>query len=270
MTSSHNEFAHSVLQWFDRHGRHDLPWQHPRTPYRVWVSEIMLQQTQVATVIPYFERFMTAFPTLEALADATEDEVLALWAGLGYYARGRNLRRAAVQLVEEGRRTLPDTLDGLMALPGIGRSTAGAILSMGFGIRAPILDGNVKRVLCRHEAIEGWPGERRVEQQLWELSESLTPRDRVDDYTQAIMDLGATVCTRSRPACDLCPLRATCQARQKGLETVLPHPRPRRTLPERHATALILLDAEGRCLMEKRPSPGIWGGLWCPPISGWD
>ncbi len=263
-------FSTRLLDWFDRHGRHDLPWQHPRTPYRVWVSEIMLQQTQVQTVIGYFERFMAAFPTLGALASASEDEVLALWAGLGYYARGRNLHRAARELVAAGQHELPGTLEGLMALPGVGRSTAGAILSMGFGRRGVILDGNVKRVLCRHRAIRSWAGERQTEQQLWQLAEALTPTERACDYTQAIMDLGATVCRRRNPLCEACPVREDCLAHAQNLTDSLPVPKPRKTVPERSVVALILHDEQGRVLVERRPGSGIWGGLWCPPLSGWD
>ncbi len=204
------QFQHSILDWFDQHGRHDLPWQQAQTPYRVWVSEIMLQQTQVATVIPYFQRFMARFPDVGALAAAEQDEVLHLWTGLGYYARARNLHKAARLVVNNWGGEFPQTLEGMESLPGIGRSTAGAILAMACGIRAPILDGNVKRVLARYACVEGWPGQTAVQKQLWALAEEYTPSRRVGDYTQAMMDLGATLCTRSKPACVLCPLQLDC------------------------------------------------------------
>ena len=211
-------FAARVLEWFDQHGRKDLPWQRDTTPYRVWVSEIMLQQTQVKTVIPYFERFMAALPQVQALAEAPEDRVLHLWTGLGYYARARNLHRSAQRVARELDGQFPETLAGLCDLPGVGRSTAGAILSIALGQRASILDGNVKRVLARYHRVEGWPGRSAVHQSLWDIAEQYTPAERCADYSQAIMDLGATLCTRSKPACDDCPLRGDCEARLHGVK----------------------------------------------------
>ncbi|WP_240342403.1 A/G-specific adenine glycosylase [Methylococcus sp. EFPC2] len=270
------EFPHRVLAWYDRHGRKNLPWQQPRTPYRVWISEIMLQQTQVATVIPYFLRFMDRFPSLESLAEAPVDDVLSHWAGLGYYARARNLHRAAQALNEDHGGHWPRDLETVNALPGIGRSTAGAILSLGLGSRAAILDGNVKRVLCRWAGIAGWPGETATARELWELSEKLTPHERSGDYNQAMMDLGATVCTRSRPACADCPLQTDCVAFKGDLTAVLPSPKPRRTTPVKHCLMLVLRDENGRIFLEKRPPTGIWGGLWSLPefadraeLDGW-
>ena len=258
-------FQSAVLDWFDRAGRKNLPWQAEPTPYQVWVSEIMLQQTQVGTVIPYFLRFMQRFPSLQALAAAAEDEVLGHWAGLGYYARARNLRKAAQIVVRERGGELPADVDGLAALPGIGRSTAGAILSLGLGLRAPILDGNVKRVLSRYAAVEGWPGEAQTARELWHLSEQLTPQARVADYTQAMMDLGATLCTRGQPDCPRCPLREGCLALRLGLAGELPTPRPKKTLPARRCWMLVLRDEEGGFYLQKRPPAGIWGGLWSFP-----
>jgi A/G-specific adenine glycosylase len=259
------QFADRVLAWFDKHGRRNLPWQHPRSPYRVWISEIMLQQTQVTTVIPYFERFQDRFPDVEALAAATLDEVLHLWSGLGYYARGRNLHRAAREVVDRHGGWFPADFDSVQALPGIGRSTAGAILALSRDQRHAILDGNVKRVLARHFAIEGWSGENRVSNRFWEVSEGLTPVTRVADYTQAIMDLGATVCVRNRPTCDVCPLADTCLARRQGQVSQLPTRRPKKAKPVRSTVMLILRDVEGRVLLEQRPQSGIWGGLWSFP-----
>ena len=207
-----NDFASRVLDWFDDHGRKDLPWQHDVTPYRVWISEIMLQQTQVKTVVPYFERFMMRFPDVVSLADADIDAVLDHWSGLGYYARARNLHRAAQVVRDKHNGRFPDSFDDVVALPGIGRSTAGAILSIAGGQRCAILDGNVKRVLSRHRAIQGWPGKTDVLNRLWKQAELLTPSERVADYTQAIMDLGATLCTRSNPSCDRCPIGTDCMA----------------------------------------------------------
>ena len=254
-------FAARLLAWHARHGRHDLPWQKRRTPYRVWVSEIMLQQTQVAIVIPYYRRFMARFPTAQSLADAPQDEVLHLWTGLGYYARARNLQRAAQLIQAEHGGRFPRDFPAVAELPGIGRSTAGAILALALGQRHPILDGNVKRVLTRHAALGGWPGAKPVETKLWALAESLTPKTRVADYTQAIMDLGATLCTRSRPRCDECPVAADCRARVLGQQARYPGSKPRKPTPER-ATRMLMLVAEGRVLLEKRPPAGVWGGLW--------
>ena len=255
-------FAGALLGWFDLYGRTSLPWQINPTPYRVWVSEIMLQQTQVNTVIDYYLRFMARFPDVVKLAQAHQDEVLHLWSGLGYYARGRNLHRAARIVCEHHGAELPDNIDALQALPGIGRSTAGAILALARGERHAILDGNVKRVLCRYHAIEGWPGKSGVNHALWRLAETHTPNSRVAHYTQAIMDLGATVCTRTRPLCDRCPLAAHCKARHQSLQSILPSAKPKKNLPVRETTFLLINDGRGRFLLEKRPPTGIWGGLW--------
>lgn len=254
-----------LLVWFDQAGRKQLPWQRQRTPYRVWVSEIMLQQTQVGTVIPYFERFMQRFPDVHTLAAAPLDEVLHLWTGLGYYARARNLHRAAQQLVRDYQGEFPATHAEVQALPGIGRSTASAILAQARNERHAILDGNVKRVLTRAFAIEGYPGNKSVETQLWQLAESLTPTVRVADYTQAIMDLGALVCTRSRPLCAQCPMQSGCLAYARNLQTRLPVRKPKLKRRQKSQFALVARDVEGRLLLEQRPPSGIWGGLWvCP------
>jgi A/G-specific adenine glycosylase len=258
------QFAPALLRWYEREGRKDLPWQVDRTPYRVWVSEIMLQQTQVATVIGYYQRFMARFPDVHRLAAARLDEVLHLWSGLGYYARARNLHRAARVIVERHGGEFPAALDEVMALPGIGRSTAAAILALSRGERQPILDGNVKRVLARYFAVGGFPGESAVERRLWEMAEACTPSTRVDAYTQGIMDLGATVCTRSNPACLLCPLNAGCEGRARNEQHLYPAPRPRKTRPQRQAW-LVLARRGRKVLLERRPPTGIWGGLWGLP-----
>ncbi|MEO8161570.1 MAG: A/G-specific adenine glycosylase [Arenimonas sp.] len=260
-----NEFASRLLAWFDSSGRHDLPWQHPRDPYRVWLSEIMLQQTQVQTAIPYFERFVRELPSLVALAAADEDRVVTLWAGLGYYARARNLHKAAQLCLERHGGELPAEFEELAALPGIGRSTAGAILAQAHGLRFPILDGNVKRVLCRYHGVGGWAGSSAVEKQLWELAGSHLPLARMADYTQAIMDLGATVCTRSDPSCVLCPLQEGCVALREGRIAELPETRPGKPLPERRTLMLVLRDCEGRVLLARRPATGVWSGMWSLP-----
>jgi A/G-specific adenine glycosylase len=258
-------FADRLLDWAVHHGRHDLPWQRERSAYRIWISEVMLQQTQVATVIPYFERFMCRFPDLAALAAAPEAEVLAHWAGLGYYARARNLHRAARAVVAGGATTLPRELRALETLPGIGRSTAAAILALCHGDRHPILDGNVKRVLARHRGIEGDPGRAATLARLWDTAQASTPERAVAEYTQAIMDLGAMVCTRTRPACERCPVAADCVARQSGRICELPTPRTPRAQPWRERWALLLVDAAGAVWLERRPSTGIWGGLLALP-----
>lgn len=258
-------FAGRLLRWFDVSGRHDLPWQHPRTPYRVWLSEIMLQQTQVRVVIPYFERFVAALPDVRTLGEAPLDQVLALWSGLGYYARARNLHAAAKLCIERHGDELPRDFHALVALPGIGRSTAGAILSQAWGDRFPILDGNVKRVLCRHRGIEGWPGTPAVEKRLWEIAQELLPETRMADYTQAQMDFGATLCTRHDPACVICPLQEDCVALREGRVAGLPTPKPGKPLPERHALVLLAIDARGRVLLQRRPPAGIWASLWSLP-----
>lgn len=282
-------FADTVIDWFEEHGRHDLPWQPNPTPYRVWVSEIMLQQTRVGTVIPYFERFMARFPDVAALAAADIDQVLHLWTGLGYYARARNLHKAARTLVEEHGGGFPDTVEELERLRGIGRSTAGAILALAHGKRAPILDGNVKRVLARCFAIDGYPGDSKTQAKLWQLAERLLPRKvergigdthrtwdiharktgrirhPITAYTQGMMDLGATLCSRTNPDCPRCPLRDRCLARRRGEIDLYPGRKPARTLPVRSVTMFILQDREGRVLLEKRPPNGIWGSLYSLP-----
>lgn len=256
-------FQSQVLTWFDQHGRKDLPWQQPVTPYRVWVSEVMLQQTQVTTVIPYFNRFMQSFPDVASLANAPLDEVLQHWAGLGYYARARNLHKAAELIIAQGE--FPQTLEALSALPGIGLSTAGAILSIAFQKSAPILDGNVRRVLARFCGIEGWTGETKINQQLWEISKFYTPMQRVADYTQAMMDLGATLCTRSKPLCLACPIAEFCVAKRAGKTAVLPTPKPSKKTPVKTIVFLLLQNNQQQILLEKRPPLGIWGGLWSLP-----
>ena len=261
-------FAETLLAWFDVSGRRDLPWQHPRTPYRVWLSEVMLQQTQVRVVVPYFERFDAALPDVTALAEAPLDEVLALWSGLGYYARARNLHAAAKLCVERHDGDLPRDLDALTALPGIGRSTAGAILAQAWGDSFPILDGNVKRVLARVHGIAGWPGMPAEEKQLWAIAEAQLPGTRLADYTQAQMDFGATLCTRFDPACVLCPLQHDCVALREGRVAELPTPKPGKPLPERRALMLWLEDDAGRVLLQRRPPVGIWASLWSLPEHG--
>ncbi len=258
------DFADRLVAWQRVHGRHDLPWQRDRDPYRVWLSEIMLQQTQVSAVIPYYERFLARFPDVRALADAPLDDVLAAWSGLGYYARARNLHAAARVIAHDLGGRFPETADGWAALPGVGRSTAAAVAVFSFGVRAAILDGNVKRVLARWRGVDGWPGLPAVERMLWTLAEALLPRGDFDPYTQGLMDLGSGLCTRSRPRCDACPVRDDCVARRDGRTSELPAARPRKTAPER-AIALVILLREGRVLLERRPPAGIWGGLWSLP-----
>jgi len=254
-------FGARVLAWYTAAGRHDLPWQRERTAYRVWVSEVMLQQTQVATVAPYFARFVERFPDVQTLADSPLDVVLHNWSGLGYYARARNLHRAAVIIRDEYAGEFPRDFDSVVELPGVGRSTAGAILALAFDERHPILDGNVKRVLARWGAVEGFPGSTRVAKALWALSESVTPPDRAADFTQAIMDLGATLCTRANPACDRCPVEDDCIARQQDRIADFPGVRPTRSRPQREVVWLVLRRQES-VLLEQRPAAGIWGGLW--------
>ena len=260
-----SDYSARLLDWFDEHGRHDLPWQHPRTPYRVWLSEIMLQQTQVSVAAPYFERFVAALPDLPALAAASQDDVLSLWSGLGYYARARNLHATARACVEIHGGELPRDPEALRALPGIGRSTAGAILAQAWGERAAILDGNVKRVLCRMHGIEGWPGTPAIEKRLWAIAESLLPESRMADYTQAQMDFGATLCTRADPACASCPIQQDCIAFRDGRIAELPSPKPGKPLPQRSAHMLVIEDEDGRVLLQRRPPTGIWASLWSLP-----
>lgn len=260
-TGQPQHFAAALLRWFDLDGRRNLPWQRDKSPYRIWVAEIMLQQTQVGTVIPYFERFIERFPEVADLAAADLDSVLHLWSGLGYYARARNLAKAAAIVVERHDGTLPDSMQALQDLPGIGRSTAAAILAQAFNRHEAILDGNVKRVLARYYAVEGWPGERSVSDQLWEYAEELTPRKRVADYTQAIMDLGALLCTRRRPNCLACPVQTGCQANQQQNVEAYPVPKPRRKLPVRAVQMLVVQNDQGAVLLQRRPPVGLWGGL---------
>ena len=260
-----DSFSTRLLHWFDTHGRKDLPWQQEQSPYRVWVSEIMLQQTQVSTVIPYFMRFTQRLPNVIALANAPQDEVLHLWTGLGYYARARNLHKAAQQIRDEFNGEFPLEIEQVVALPGIGRSTAGAILSLSKQQRHAILDGNVKRVLARYHAIEGWPNTPSIEKGMWQLAEQHTPQQRNGDYTQAIMDLGATLCTRSKPLCTFCPVRDDCQAYAQGLQNSLPTPRPKKEIPTRRVTMVLLQDEHNAVLLQQRPPTGIWGGLWSLP-----
>jgi A/G-specific adenine glycosylase len=257
-------FAELLIAWQKTAGRHDLPWQKTRDPYRIWLSEIMLQQTQVSTVIPYYQRFLASFPDVRALAAAPVESVMEHWAGLGYYARARNLHRCAQQVVAEHGGVFPASAAQLETLPGIGRSTAAAVAAFAFGARAAILDGNVKRVLCRQFAVTGFPGAAKVHQQLWELAESLLPQADIEAYTQGLMDLGAGTCTRSRPACQRCPVAAGCLARQQDRQAVLPEARPRAAVPERTATFVLIRDGQ-RLLLERRPPSGLWGGLLVPP-----
>ena len=261
---SADRFAGRVLNWFAKHGRKDLPWQEKPTPYRVWVSEIMLQQTQVATVIPYFRRFMASFPDVRSLADAPEDDVLHHWSGLGYYARARNLHKTARIIRDEHGAEFPQAFDTVVGLPGIGRSTAGAILALARNERHAILDGNVKRVLARYHSVDGWPGTTAVATKLWSLAEQHTPATRVADYTQAMMDLGATVCTRSKPRCNECPLASDCAAHAAGRENDYPGRKAKRAKPQK-ATSMVLARCDDAIWLERRPATGIWGGLWSFP-----
>jgi len=259
--------AKRLARWQARHGRHDLPWQRTRDAYRIWLSEVMLQQTQVATVIPYYRRFLERLPNVKALAAATLDEVLTLWAGLGYYSRARSLHAAAREVVASHRGRFPRTREALESLPGLGRSTAAAIAVFAFGEREAILDGNVKRVLARHFAVRGFPGDKRVEKRLWGLAEAALPEKDIEAYTQGLMDLGAEICTRKRPACGECPLSGTCEGYARGRAEAYPQPRPRKARPVRKTSMLLLL-REGEVLLEKRPPTGVWGGLWCLPEVG--
>jgi A/G-specific adenine glycosylase len=257
-------FATRVITWQKRHGRHDLPWQNTRDPYRIWLSEIMLQQTQVATVIPYYARFLEKFPTLRGLAKASEDEVLALWSGLGYYSRGRNLLRAAQIVGEKFSGEFPKVFENILALPGVGQSTAAAISAFVFSERRAILDGNVKRVFARHFGIAGFPGEKKVEGKLWDVANEALPKNNIEAYTQGLMDLGATVCVRTRPLCLACPVEDSCIAKRDGRIHELPAPRPKKMIPEKSTTMLIIAH-EGEVLLEKRPPTGVWAGMWCFP-----
>lgn len=260
----HGLFGEQLIAWQQAHGRHDLPWQNTRDPYAIWVSEIMLQQTQVAAVIPYYLRFMASFPTLADLAATEQDHVLQHWSGLGYYSRARNLHRAAQVVMQQYGGVLPQSLEAMQQLPGIGRSTAAAILAFAFGQHLAILDGNVKRVLTRYLGIVGWPGQPATEKQLWQAAEHLLPGHDIEAYTQGLMDFGATLCIRTKPVCANCPLAHTCIAHRDGLVAQLPTPKPRKTMPEKHIMMLLLLDGN-QVLLEKRPPSGIWGGLWSFP-----
>lgn len=255
----------AILKWHKQYGRHDLPWQNTQDAYRIWVSEIMLQQTQVTTVIPYYERFMSSFPTIQALAAADNDQVMHHWTGLGYYARARNLHKSAKQVVEEYGGVFPTLFDDVLALPGIGRSTAGAILAFSEQQHHAILDGNVKRVLARFYETEGWYAKKAVANQLWALAEANTPKKQVDTYTQAIMDFGATLCTRSRPNCSTCPLQKGCGAFKNGRTKELPHGKPKTAKPTKQTYMLMIQNDQGDVLLQQNPPTGIWGGLWCPP-----
>lgn len=254
-------FSQHILNWWDSDGRKDLPWQLNKTRYSVWVSEIMLQQTQVATVIPYYQRFMDKFPDIISLANAPQDEVLHLWTGLGYYARARNLHKAAQQIRDEYSGEFPDKFEQVLGLSGIGRSTAAAILSLADNQPYVILDGNVKRVLARYLAIDGWPGNKKIEDSMWLEAEALKPKNRYDDYTQAMMDLGATLCKRSKPACELCPVQTHCLAYAQGRQKDLPVSKPKKQIPTKYTTMVIPSYASS-LLMRQRPASGIWGGLW--------
>ncbi len=259
-------FSQQVLSWFEVYGRKDLPWQRDRDAYKIWVSEIMLQQTRVETVIPYYENFMQWFPTIKKLATADIDEVLHHWTGLGYYARARNLHKAAQQIIELHGGRFPTDMDHVMSLPGVGRSTAGAILALSFNQPHAILDGNVKRVLARYFALEGWPGQREVEQQLWQHAEALLPLQRFDEYTQAMMDLGATLCMRSNPICNYCPIQNNCVAYRQQRQSELPTPKPAKKIPQRDIVMVIIQAIEDDSVwLEKRPPVGIWGGLYSFP-----
>ena len=264
-TDSSADFATRLLAWHRQHGRHDLPWQLDRSPYRVWLSEIMLQQTQVATVIPYFLRFTESFGDVAALATAELDEVLSLWSGLGYYARARNLHRCAQLIVSEHDGVFPAHAEALQSLPGIGKSTAHAILAQALNQPHAILDGNVKRVLSRHAGVSGWPGTTAVQKQLWALAEQRTPDHSAADYTQAIMDLGATCCRRSKPSCARCPVAEDCVALHSDRVDALPERKPRKAKPQR-VQYLQIIETGGQLWLQRRPPSGIWGGLWCPPL----
>lgn len=263
MTQS--SFSQRLLTWYDQHGRKDLPWQQNASPYHIWLSEVMLQQTQVTTVIPYYQRFIERFSDISALAQAHIDEVLSYWSGLGYYARGRNLHKAAVIMQQDHAGLVPQDFNALLRLPGIGRSTAGAIMALAFHQRYPILDGNVKRVLARYDAIDRWPGEKQTESAMWDRAEQLLPNERIANYIQAQMDLGATLCTRSKPACTRCPLQSDCQAYATGNPSLFPVKKTRKIQPTRKTFWLIYINQKQQILLQQRPSTGIWGGLWSFP-----
>jgi len=262
--SQDTSFADALIDWQKQHGRHKLPWQGTRDAYRIWLSEIMLQQTQVATVIPYYARFLDSFPDVAALAAAPTETVMAHWSGLGYYTRARNLHRCAQQVVSNHAGRFPSDPETLASLPGIGKSTAAAIAAFAFGARAAILDGNVKRVFCRVFGVEGFPGQAAVEKNLWQRAEAMLPAREIEAYTQGLMDLGATLCTRTRPACDRCPMQSRCIAHASGRTAELPARKPKKAIPERSTVMLVVMH-EGEILMEQRPPEGIWGGLLSLP-----
>lgn len=262
--NSMSDFSSRLITWQKQYGRHDLPWQNTTDPYAIWVSEIMLQQTQVSAVIGYYAKFMQRFPDIATLANATQDEVLQHWSGLGYYSRARNLHHAAQTVMDDFHGQFPQEFAAIQTLSGIGRSTAAAIASFAFNQVQTILDGNVKRVLTRYFAIAGWPSHPKIEKALWLLAESLLPQHEMVAYTQGLMDLGATLCTRSKPQCQICPLKTTCKAYQQNIVAQLPTPKPRKAIPEKNTTMLILRQGN-EVLLEKRPPNGIWGGLWCFP-----
>jgi A/G-specific adenine glycosylase len=259
-----SDIAQYLLPWFDQYGRKDLPWQQQVNGYRVWLSEIMLQQTQVTTVIPYFNRFIESFPDVVALANAELDSILQHWAGLGYYARARNLHKTACIVRDQFNGNFPQDQQQLEALPGIGRSTAGAILSLAYSQKAAILDGNVKRVLARVYQVDGWYGQSATLKKLWTIAEQQTPDHRAAHYNQSMMDLGATVCKRSKPLCESCPLTKICASFQQGTQQQYPVSRPLRNRPHKHRWVL-LHQSESHILLERRPPSGIWGGLWSLP-----
>jgi A/G-specific adenine glycosylase len=258
------DFSSRLIAWQKIHGRHDLPWQNTQDPYAIWVSEIMLQQTQVTAVIGYYAKFMARFPDIASLSSATQEDVLQHWSGLGYYSRARNLHNAAQTIMDDHDGEFPQDFEKIQALSGIGRSTAAAIASFAFQQNQTILDGNVKRVLARHYVIEGWTGTPKIEKQLWALAESLVPEQGMVAYTQGLMDLGATICTRSKPKCEICPLKGSCSALAQNKTKALPTPKPKKTIPQKQTTMLLILDGN-EVMLEKRPSSGIWGGLWSLP-----
>ena len=260
-------FSHAVVTWQRAHGRHTLPWQNTRDAYRVWLSEIMLQQTQVAAVLGYYARFLERFPTVQTLAAGPIEDVMACWSGLGYYTRARNLHACAVRVVNEYGGVFPADPALLADLPGIGRSTAAAITAFSNGTRAAILDGNVKRVFARVFGVDQYPGEKRVEEALWRRADALLPVEGIESYTQGLMDLGATLCTRSKPECGRCPLQARCVAYATGRTEELPVRKPKKTNPEKRADMLVVLH-DGAVLLAQRPGTGIWGGLLSLPEVG--
>jgi A/G-specific adenine glycosylase len=257
-------FADAVIGWQKQHGRHNLPWQNTTNPYAIWVSEIMLQQTQVAAVIGYYAKFMQRFPSISALASASQEEVLQSWSGLGYYSRARNLHDAAQKIVDEFSGIFPTQFDAILSLPGIGKSTAAAISTFALNAPQPILDGNVKRVFARHFNIAGWPSTPTIEKKMWQIAQRENPTENAIAYTQGLMDLGATLCTRSKPKCAVCPVNSSCEALEKKLVHTLPTPKPRQIIPEKNTTMLVLMNGD-EVMLEKRASIGIWGGLWSFP-----